>query len=401
MSQSILYQAFGIKGVTYRSADYIGNAIIFNVETTNHHVNCATCGHRDCIFKGQKVKLLRMPPLGRKQALLSVTMHRLQCKSCDNMWWPQLPFVMGNERCTRYFALTVLDLLRIGTIKAVADFLHVSWNLVKNIHKCKLASTYRRISLTDVKYLGMDEFSIRKNHSYMTIFVDLQTGRILHAVKGTSKEVITPFLKRLKKKARHLKAIAMDMSVSYTSAVNEILPKIPIVFDRYHVMALMNKQIDDLRRELQRSLNEEGKRYLKGSRYLLLKNYDGVIGNDRHRLDILLKANAPLYEMHTMKEQLRRFWELQNEKEALSFLIRWVLDAMSSDIKQLRNFSYTLAEHFMGIFRYYPHRITNGLLEGLNNKIKTMKRQAYGFRDMDYFTLRLYDLHSTGYAIKG
>ncbi len=398
MSQSILYHAFGIKGVTYRSIEYLGNSIIFNVETTNHHVQCCDCGHRDCIFKGQKVKILRMPPIGRKQALLRVTMHRLQCKSCDNIWWPQLPFVNGKKRYTRSFTQTVLDLLRFGTIKAVADFLHVSWNLVKDIHKRKLVSTYRHISLADVKYLGMDEFSLRKNHRYMTIFVDLQTGRILHAVEGTSKEVISPFLKRVKKKARRLKAIAMDMSVSYISAVSEILPETPVVFDRYHVMALMNKQIDNLRRELQRSLNDEGKKFLKGSRFLLLKNYNGVLDDKRAKLNTLLQSNAPLYEIHTMKEQLRLYWEQDNKKEAVSFLIQWLLDAMKSNVKQLRKIASTLINHLPGIMHYYPHRITNGLLEGLNNKIKTMKRQAYGFRDMKYFTLRLYDLHTTRYA---
>lgn len=398
MSQSSLYHAFGIRGVTYRSTSFLGNAIIFNVETTNRHVICCDCGHRHCTFKGQKMRFLRMPPIGRKQALLKVTMHRLRCKSCGNIWWPKLPFVKGSERYTRSFAHTVLDLLRFGTIKAVANFLHVSWSLVKDIHKIKLARIYRSISLADVKYLGMDEFSIRKNHTYMTIFVDLQTGRILHAVEGTRKEVIAPFLKRVKKKAKKLKAIAMDMSVSYTSAVNEILPDIPIVFDRYHVMALINKQIDSLRRGLQRSLDDEGKKFIKGSRFLLLKNYDGVIGDDRNRLETLLKANAPLYEIHTMKEQLRLFWEQENKREAISFLIRWIIDAMDSDIKQLRKISYTLGERLGGLLHYYPHKITNGLLEGLNNKIKTMKRQAYGYRDMKYFTLRLYDLHVSGYA---
>ncbi len=113
---------------------------------------------------------------------------------------------------TRSFAQTVLDLLSFGTIKAVANYLHVSWNLVKNIHKSKLASVYHRISLANVRYLGMDEFSIRKNHSYMTIFVDLQTGRILHAVEGRSKQNIAPFLRKVKKRAKKLKAIAMDMS---------------------------------------------------------------------------------------------------------------------------------------------------------------------------------------------
>lgn len=186
-------------------------------------------------------------------------------------------------------------------------FFHVSWNLIKDIHKSKLTSTYRHISLADVKYLGMDEFSIRKNHKYMTIFVDLKTGRILHAVEGTSKDAITPFLKRVKRYAHHLKAISMDMSVSYTNAVNEVLPKIPVVFDRYHVMALMNRQIDNLRRELQRSLNKEKARFLKGSRFLLLKNYETVLDDNREQLDTLLEANAPLYEIHTMKEQLRLY----------------------------------------------------------------------------------------------
>lgn len=398
MSQSILYHAFGIRGVTYRSTDYIGNAVIFNVETTDRYVPCSVCGQRVCIFKGQKMKFLRMPPIGRKQALLRVTMHRLQCKSCDSMWWPQLPFIKGTARYTRSFAHTVLDMLRFATIKSVADFLHVSWSLVKDIHKHKLTNSYRRISLANVKYLGVDEFSIRKNHRYMTVFVDLQTGRILHALEGTSKEVISPFLKRIKKKARRLKAVAMDMSVSYISAVKEILPNIPIVFDRYHVMALMNKQIDDLRRELQRSLSEEGKKFLKGSRFLLLRNYDGVLDDDRTKLDTLLEANAPLYEMHTMKEQLRLFWEQGTLKKGGLFLLQWLLDAMNSDVKQLRKMAYTLIDHLDGMIHYYPHKITNGLLEGLNNKIKTMKRQAYGFRDMEYFILRLYDLHAPRYA---
>ena len=196
-------------------------------------------------------------------------------------------------------------------------------------------------------------------------------------------------------------AIAMDMSTSYTSAIKEILPEIPLVFDRYHVMTMMNRQIDDLRREIQRSLNDEEKKSFKGKRFLLLKNYDNVLDDDRANLDALLKTNAPLYEIHTMKEQLRLYWEQHNKKEAVMFLTQWLLDAMKSEVGQLRKIASTLIEHIHGMIHYYPHRITNGLLEGLNNKIKTTKRQAYGFRDMAYFTLRQYDFHTTRYAFQG
>ena len=208
-----------------------------------------------------------MPPLGRKQALLHVTLHRFECKSCGNIWWPQLPFVKGTARYTRSFALRVLDMLRFATIKAVANYLHVSWNMVKGIHQERLSRTYHRIRLTDIKYLGIDEFSIRKNHQYMTIFVNLENGRVLHAVEGRSKEAISTFLGRIKRNTKKLKAISMDMSASYTSAVEEILPDIPIVFDRYHIMAVMNRQIDNLRREQQRSLDKEGQKFIKGSRF--------------------------------------------------------------------------------------------------------------------------------------
>lgn len=295
----------------------------------------------------------------------------------------------------------MLDLLRSGTIKSVADYLHVSWDLVKGIHKSRLASKYRVVSLADVRYLGVDEFSIRRRHTYMTIFVDLQTGRILHATEGRSKEAVTPFLKKVAKKAKKLKAIAMDMSTSYMSAVKEHLPGMPIVFDRYHVMALINRKIDALRREQQHSLNDQGKRTLKGNRFLLLRNYHELPDRMRIRLDALLEVNQPLFTMHTMKEQLRLFWQQGSRARAKSFLRQWCFDALTSGIRQLISVGYTIFKCLDGLLSYYPHCISNGPLEGLNNKIKTMKRQAYGFRDQEYFILRLYDLHNTRYSFAG
>ena len=401
MSQSLLYHAFGIKGVSYRNTHVLGNAIIFSVETTNRHVVCQTCGHRYCQFKGQAVRWFRMAPIGHKQALLQVTMHRLQCAQCRCLWWPRLPFVKGNARYTRSFALTVLDLLRFGTIRAVAEYLRVSWDLVKEIHQTWLAVKYRSIDLSEVRYLGIDEFSLKKRHTYMTIFVDLQSGRILHAVEGTSKEAISPFLRTVAKKAKKLKAVAMDMSTSYTSAVRECLPNVPIVFDRYHVMALINRQIDGLRREQQLHLNIQETKTLKGSRFLLLRNYHELPDNQKGRLDDLLTANQPLFTMHAMKEQFRLFWSQGTADRAKSFLLNWCFDALTSNIKQLRAVGSTIFASMQGLLGYYPHKITDGPLEGLNNKIKTMKRQAYGFRDMEYFKLRLYNLHNSRYAFAG
>jgi transposase len=294
-----------------------------------------------------------------------------------------------------------IDLVHWMTVLGVARVLGVGWDLVKDIHKEHLKSRYKAPPLKALKYLGIDEFSIRKGHSYMSIFVDLQSGRILHAVEGKAGKDIVPFLKVLRRKAPHLEAIAMDMSTAFSSAVEQYLPGVAIVFDRYHVSALMNKGIEDLRREQQSELDKEGKKVLQGTRFLLLKNYETLDQEKQTRLDQLLHVNAPLLTMHTMKEQFREFWEKDSIDEAIPFLNAWCTDAEKSGLKELKRIANTLMHQSHGLLNYYFHRISCGIVEGINNKIKTMKRQAYGFRDMTYFKLRLYHLHHQGYSLTG
>lgn len=401
MSTSLLYHAFNLKGVEFESAQFLGNAIIFSVKMNDKFIKCPDCGGSHAIYKGQKTRWLRMSPLGRKQSVLKLLLHRLQCIECKKLWWPQLPFMDGKHRYTRSFALTVLDLLRFGTIKDVAHYLQVGWDLVKNIHKAKLQNLYRKMPIGKIKYLGIDEFSIRKGHNYMTIFIDLKNGRIVHAVEGRSKDAIRPFLKVLARKAKKLKAVAMDMSRSYFSAVSECLPKADVVFDRFHVMVQMNKMIDTLRRDQQRSLSGNETKVLKGCRFLLLRNYESLGEHFQEKLNCLMNVNQPLYIVHSMKEQLRGLWECANRKRALAFLNQWLFDAMNSGVKPLVKVALTFLSHRDGILNYFPHRITSGSVEGTVNKIKTIKRQAYGFRDNEYFKLRLYHLHCQGYSLTG
>jgi len=401
MSTSILYHAFGIKGIHYESTSYKGDAIVISARLTNQHIKCPECGCRRATFKGAKHRKILLSPMGRKKCYLDLLFHRLRCSECRKVWWPSPGFLDGKHRYARSFALTVLDLLSFGTISSVAHYLGVGWDLIKEIHKSKLSRTYRNIPLENLNSMGIDEFSIKKGHEYMTIFTDLESGRIVHAVEGRSKEVIQPFLEKLGKQAKNLKAIAMDMSGSYHSAVREFLPHIDIVFDHYHVTALINQALDELRREQQSELDELGKKTLKGSRFLLLKNYNNLSVHRKERLHNLLSANEPLFTAHCMKEQLRLFWEQPDPESARHFLETWCKDAQQSGIKMLARVGKTLAGYRTGLLNYFKHRISNALTEGINNKIKTLKRQAYGFRDMEYFKLRLLHLHTQRYSLTG
>ena len=401
MSTSLLYHAFNIRNVEYRSSRYIGGKIILKAEMNYSAKTCACCKSAKVIFKGRRTRFLHLPPVGRKRCVLELIMHRLYCKDCGSLFWPRLQFMDGNKRYTRSFALTVLDLLRFSTVRAVADYLHVGWDLIKQIHREKLETIYRRQSFSDLAYLGIDEFSIRKGHSYMTIFMDLQTGRIIHAVEGRSSEEIAPFLKKLAKKAKNLKAVAVDMSRSYIKAIEENLSHVDIVFDRYHISALTNRAIDDLRRDLQAQLDQQGKKYLKGSKFLFLRNYTNLTDPNKAKLQLLLDTNKPLLFMYNMKELLRFFWMFKSPDLAKDFLYSWCHDALTSGTLPFIRLGLTLNKYKDQMLNYFKHRITNAIVEGTNNKIKTLKRQAYGYRDMEYFKLRLYHLHRSRYSFAG
>lgn len=397
MSTSVLYHAFQIDGVKYKSTSYEGSAIVFHAEMSDKYLVCPYCQSRDVSFKGQKERKFHLPPMGGKECFLNLQIHRLFCKTCNQLYWPHLPFMKGKSRMSRSFIRLALDLLAFATIKSVADFLKVGWDCIKDLHKDKLKTLYSHISLKDLVYVSVDEIAIAKGHVYMTIFTDAKSGRVIHAVEGKDIAAVTPFLKRLYKKATNLKAVAMDMSHAFYSAVKEELPHVDVVFDHFHVIKMMNTALDDIRKEQQKTCGN----ILKGERFLFLKNYDSLDVNGMERLNTLLAANEPLFVAYTMKEQLRSFWTQESRESAETFLKKWCTDALIRGTQPLRKVAKALLRRSDGLLNYFKHRISNGKAEGINNKIKTLKRQAYGFRDTEYFKLRLYHLHEQRYSLAG
>lgn len=401
MSASSLKFIYGITGVQYKSFRKTKEGVVYCAEMQSQKISCPRCSCKNHHFKGKKIRRLKMPPTAHKKCYLDLILHRLKCTHCHHQWWPRLPFMKGKFRMTRSFIQYTFDLLGMCTVQDVSRYLGISWNVVKSIHKMNLKALYKKIPLEKVRYISLDEFAIKKGHEYMSVFSDIESGRVLHAVEGRKTEDILPFLLKLKKEAKNLKAIAMDMSIPYISAVRNALPGIDIVFDHFHVNALLNRALDDIRKEQYESLNQEEEQVLKGNRFLLLKNYESLDVESKSRLEMILQANEPLFKAHVLKEQFRLFWRLSSPEEGSDFLDKWIFDALDSGIKRLKRLAETVDAHREGLISYFRHRISNAGAEGLNNKIKTMKRQAYGFRDMEYFKLRLYHLHESRYSFVG
>ena len=236
----------------------------------------------------------------------------------------------------------------------------------------------------------------------MTVVLDLEAGTILHAQEGKDAAALLPFLRKLRRYGHKPKAVAMDMSPSYRRAVLDVFGEsVDIVHDPFHVVALASKAIDETRRDMVRELEGEERKVLKGSRFLLLRGLENLKVSGLERLMLLMDLNEPLYEAYLLKEDLRMFWNLPDAVLGAGFLDEWTAGARALGNKHFARLAKTLDDHRPGLLAYFKHRISTGPLEGLNNKIKVLKRQAYGFRDMDYFKLRLYFLHEARLALAG
>ena len=194
------------------------------------------------------------------------------------------------------------------------------------------------------------------------------------------------------------------MSPAYVLAVAQHLPDAVHVLDPFHVIKLFNDKLADLRRQVQRTAQDvEQKKTIKGTLWLLLKNPQNLddTRNERKRLDEALRINQPLAAAYYMKEDLRQFWSQGSRKNAERFLDDWIKRAEVSGVTMLQKFAKTLQLHRAGLLNWYKQPISTGKLEGTNNKIRTFQRQAYGFRDHDFFKLKIYALHTTTYALVG
>jgi transposase len=290
------------------------------------------------------------------------------------------------------------------TILDVARHLNVSWDLIKDIQKRDLSWRYAKPKLKHLRAIAIDEIAVAKGHRYLTVVMDLENGAVVFVGDGKGADALKPFWKRLRPSKAKIEAVAIDMSAAYRGAVTTHLRTAKIVFDRFHVVKLFNEKLSDLRRALYNEATEVmHKQVLKGTRWLLLKNSENLdtTKDEKRKLDEALKLNQPLATAYYMKEDLRRFWEQPGKGFATTFLDGWIRRASSSGIRALQQMAKTLASHRSGLLAYYDVMITSGPMEGTNNKIKTMKRQAYGFRDMEFFKLKILAIHESKYALVG
>lgn len=403
MSTSLLYHAFGVRGYHQVKIEFVDGVVRFYVKPSEATVRCSACGSDDVLRRGSQHREFRATPTGTRPTIIVASLPRVECRQCGVVRQIQIGFADFRRRFTKGWAKYALQLTRIMTIKDVALQLNVSWDVIKELKKTYLQHQFAQLSLKDVRRIAIDEICIGKGHRYLTLVMDLDSGAIIFVGEGKSAESLAPFWRKLKRRRGQIEAVAIDMSAAYISAVQANLPQAEIVFDRFHVVKLMNEKLTDLRRQLFHAATSDEQSVLKGSRWLLLKNPENLTEerDEQARLEEALALNEPLATAYYLKEELRQFWNQDFLLPARLFLRSWCERATSTGLKPLMSIAKTLLRLQDGLLNYFNHRITSGPMEGTNNKVKTVQRQSYGFRDHEYFKLVLYSLHQTKYALVG
>lgn len=403
MSTSLLYHGFAVRGYEYVRTEYLGGQILFTIRQPRQALRCSACGSRAVRPHGAAERQFRTVPIGSKAVVIRFAVPRVHCRACGVTRQVAIDFADPRRTYTKAFERYALELSRHMTILDVARHLGVSWDVVKDIQKRDLSRRYAKPKLRGLRRIAVDEIAVAKGHRYLTVVMDLDSGAVAFVGDGKGGDALKPLWKRLRRCKARIEAVAMDMSAAYRDAVSAHLEGAAIVFDHFHVVKLFNGKLSDLRRSLYHRADDAGKKVLKGSRWLLLKSPESLDPDrdEAARLEEALRLNRPLAVAYYLKEELRQFWEQPGKRFATAFLDGWVRRAEASGMRIVQQMARTLEAHRAGLLAYYDHPISTGPLEGTNNKIKTMKRRAYGFRDHEFFKLKILAIHEARYALVG
>jgi len=354
---------------------------------------CPRCGHATGHVHDYRWREVRDLPVFGQGVFLQVERRRLRCP-CRGVFTEELPWLGARARITRRLSSAVAGLCRHMAIKHVAEFFGIDWDTVKNADKEALERHLAGFDPRKARILAMDEFAIQRGHRYASVVIDVECGAVLWVGRGRSREDIRPFFEMLGEKAcERVRAVAIDCNATYALEIQKHCPNAQIVYDLFHIVARYGREvIDRVRVDEANRLKDDraGRKLVKGARWLLLRNQENIARpEDRVRLQELLAANRSLAKAYIMKDDLKQLWSFRNEDAAALQWRQWHQRAVRSRIPPLVRFAKNLVLWRDGILAHSRYPIHTSIIEGVNNKIKVIKRMAYGFRDDAYFFLKI------------
>jgi transposase len=317
--------------------------------------------------------------------------RRVECPRCgvrvEDFPWAE-PWARVTTALSNAVAVLARELSWQGTARQYA----LNWKTVATIVKRAVDYGRRHQKRPPVHVIGIDEVSRRKGQVYLTVVYDLERRVLLWVGDDRTEEAVRPFFTEElgTRRCRTLQVVCMDMWAAYGKLVLEHASNAQILFDRFHIVKHLNEAVDAVRRELWRQLTAKERTTFKGTRWLLLKNPWNLTDHQKERLSTLVRWNSPLVRAWYLKEAFQLFWSYKQPARARAHLTKWIHSAMRSKLEAFKKFAQMLRSHLDGILPWTTARVSNGAVEGMNNKIKSISHRSFGFRTAENFIAAIY-----------
>jgi len=378
--------------VVHQGSFYDERSVLIWIEPDLRYApRCHHCGTPAATIYEQGLhRIVRDLNLADRKTFLEVQCRKLECPFCGAVRVEQLSFCDVGRRITHRLVRYLYDLCKVMTVEDVARHLDLDPKTVKAVDYSCLQEEFGSTDYTGLRILAVDEIALKKGHRYMTVALDYLTGRVVWMGEGRDKNTLDEFFKGMTAEQKNgIEAVAMDLWEPYINRVRHHCPRAKIVFDFFHVVKAFGKVIDEVRRDEYRQASTEHKKVLQGSRYLLLKNMEKLREDQKDRLGELRDLNETLNGLYLLKDQLKTIFWYVHRDDAQRALDTWCAMADRIDHPSARRFAGRLRFFEYGILNHCDYAIDTGKLEGVNNKIKLIKRKAFGYHDPDYFALKV------------
>ena len=300
-----------------------------------------------------------------------------------------VPWADRFQRVTRLLAQAVIVWLEAcGNVDKVAKIMRLDWTTVDSIMKAAVERGLERRKKEPIDYVGVDEKSFRRGHTYASILNDLDNNRVWDLVEGRKTENAKTLLETLGEEQRSgVMAVTMDMWAAFENAVRSLLPEADIVYDKFHISSYLNKAVDDVRKQEHRQLMEKGDDTLKGTKYLWLRNFPDL--RTERSFQELYAARLKTSRAWRLKESFEGFWDYRYKGAAEKFFRDWHKKVKRSRLEPLKKVADMLANRLDGLLNYLEHRITNAASEGMNSLVARVVGNARGLRSFEKFRMRV------------
>jgi transposase len=377
---TVFRKLLGVTKLIVQDVNFEAVGLVLHAKLSWRLPRCSGCQKRAPGYDRKPARRWRHLALGRYPIWLSYAPRRVDCPRCG-VRVEEVPWAAAGSRFTYDFEEMVAYLAQVTDKTKVTELMGISWVTVGSIVERVVASRLDPERLEDLRRIGIDEFSYRKRHRYITVVVDHDRRRVIWAGEGRSAETLKGFFEELGEDCRAgIKEVTIDMAGGYIKAIESCLPEAEIIFDRFHVQRLASDAVDEVRRSMVRATEDpEEARAIKRSRFALLKNPWDLTASQSMKLSEIQQRNKRLYRAYLLKETLAKALDYLQPKRATIALNDWLAWASRSKLKPFVKTARTIRKHFFGVLAYVKTRLTNGVVEGLNNKLRMIARRAYGF----------------------